>query len=190
MKAELVALTGFAILAVGGGAVAYNVYRGWESERAVDASVDRALAGSGLGFLGLAPGKGGNDLQWLEALYAKPGDRDRLHAGYAALRATWANDAPRLERGRPLFSDRTFDDARLVEEIDERFGAGAAALMQAQDAERRELAIAAERERRDLEDRARALADENMEAVADYINSTGQYPPAGARIENGRVVVP
>lgn len=190
MKAELVALTGFAILAVSGGAVAYNVYRGAESEVAVDMTIERALADSGLGFLGLAPGKGGDDLRWLEALYAKPGERDRLHAGYAALRATWAHEAPRLERGRPLFSDRTYDDARLIEEIDERFGAGAAALMQAQDGERRALAIAAERTRRDLEDRARALAEEDMEAVADYINSTGQYPPAGARIENGRVVVP
>jgi hypothetical protein len=187
MKARFIALAVFAVLAVGGGALGYYLI-GRNTEREVDFVVELALEEAGLDFARKAAFTRSDGTAWLEALYTKPEQAERLNRGVSALVARWSRELPRLQR--QLFPAAPIDENRLAAEIDERFNAGAFAYMTERRELQRQALIAAERDQRTLEENAQRLAQQDMRAVTNFFDQYHRYPALGSRIENGYVVEP
>jgi hypothetical protein len=166
MRAADVASVVVFLALAGGAAGAFYYWRAeaaraeeQQYEAALDRIVERKLDAVRLDWLAaeLAP-HGAGKVDALRAMYADRARSDRLNLGFGTLRGDWtAAYASFAEQ-----AGRTPAPGRLQAEVDERFGEGAYALMQAQyeaflaDAPRRQIEEDARRQRA-CEEQARLL---------------------------------
>jgi hypothetical protein len=185
MKAADIAVLLLCLALAAGGYAAFYLWQAeeargaevaWEAE--VDILVDRKIDAVQLGSLEqeLAP-HGEGRLQALTALYADRQRSDALNLGFGTLRADFATAYPRLaeDAGRPV------DRGVLQIELDQRYGAGSYALMEANYE-----AFLADAPRRQQEEYERG--QEQARAIVNYYQRYGRYPDGPFHIANGRVV--
>lgn len=172
------------VLILGGGAAAGFFY--WKNqqaraeaqayEQAVDAAMDRAIDGFQLTpLLNTLTGYPGDKIELLRTLYADPIKSDRLNLTYGNLQGDWPTTYGHIAEAE----GRAVDRARLRTEIDERFGAGAYDVMQANYeqflAVNGTLTIDPSRQ-------------DSMWILQEYLRVNRRYPIAPIRIENRRIV--
>ena len=117
----------------------------------------------------------GDKLELLRTLYADPIKSDRINLTYGNLQGDWPTSYGHIAE----LNNRPVDRGRFKAEIDERFGAGAFDIMQANYEQfltvNGTLTIDPSRQ-------------EDMWIFRDYLHSNGRYPLGPIRIENRQVV--
>lgn len=189
MKAEDIAGAGVLlvlVVAVGGG------FFWWKDqqtraenlayEQIIDETVDHGIANSQLTPLLTTLNEHPNDrLGVLRALYADPIKSDRLDVTFGSFQGAWHETYAHIAE----INSRPLDSGRFEAEVDERFGAGAYALMHAQ----YEAFNAAERANpTPVGSQQEATRQENMWVFREYLRTHGRYPIAPIRIQNHQVV--
>ncbi|HYD87086.1 MAG TPA: hypothetical protein VEA80_06410 [Vitreimonas sp.] len=188
MRAADVASVIAALALAGGAAGAFFWWQGEQAreelrryEAGVDELIDNKIEAVGLADLRAQLAGASDPAAALQALYAVREQSDQLNLGFGTLQGDWrtsyANYAE--EAGRVVEADR------FEREVDERWGAGAFALMRAQYD-----AFLADAPRRQAEEDARHQREtqEMVRALDEYYRRNGHHPPGAFKIENGRVV--
>jgi hypothetical protein len=178
------------VLLLGGGVMGGFFY--WKGEQAraeelayeqiIDEAIDRDIETFGLTpLLATLAAHDGERLETLRALYADPIKRDGINLGYGNLQGDWPTTYGHIAG----INNRTTDRGRFEAEVDERFGAGAYRLMQAE----YEAFLAEENNNPTAigsrEERERQQA---MWALRSYLRAHDRYPEGRVRVENGRLI--
>lgn len=186
--ADIAAIVVFVLLAAGGAGAVYYYQQQAAREEAVayevalNAAIDRKIGVVNLGFLQPELAMHGDaQLEALQALYADPVRNGQINLGFGTLRGDFRAS---YERVADQYG-RNVDPGRFEAEIDERYGAGAYALMAAN----YDAFLSSDRVsgiRAALE--PREIGEDEARAVDAYVREHGRLPDGPFTIENGRVV--